>query len=58
MFEYWNNRKNKLQTDLDHIKRNMKITRDLEEKEHLQDVYVQVYEELEVAKAACLKFAH
>ena len=58
MFEYWNNRKNKLQMDLDHVKRNMKIAKDLEEKEHLQDVYAQVYDELEVAKAACLQFAH
>lgn len=58
MFEYWNNRKNKLQMDLEHVKRNMKHAKDLEEKEHLQDVYAQVYDELELAKQACLKFAH
>ena len=58
MFEYWNNRKTKLQLDLDHVKRNMKTVKDREEKEHLMEVYAQVYDELEVAKEACLKFAH
>lgn len=58
MHDYWNNRKMKLEDDLEHIKRNMKNAREFEEKEHLQEVYAMVYDELEIAKKAVAQFGY
>lgn len=57
MRDYWCTRKQKLEEDLDHVKRHMKQAKDPEEKEYLQEVYAGIYEELEVAKQAIHHFS-
>lgn len=56
MHEYWIKRKNKLEEDLEHVKRHMRQAREFEEKEHLQEVYVCIADELTVANEAVKQF--
>lgn len=57
MYDYWNNRANRLKVDIEHIKRQEKLTSDPEELLHLKQLKQTLTAELMIALEALDKFS-